>query len=225
MSDGDSTCWTTIRNAAAGDPLARDDLVRRYEPVLRAYLGSRWQGSPLVAEIDDGVNQTFVELLRQDGGLERFDFQRPGGFRAFVYGIARNVARRFEVRCATEAQRFGAAVSLAEQSADDSSLSVVFDRAWAVMIVHRARRRLTELAATAGEAAQRRVEILRLRFEEGLPIRDVAVRCQIDADVAHREYAKARREFEQAFRYVVAEEFGTTADLDRRCAEINALLG
>jgi RNA polymerase sigma factor (sigma-70 family) len=225
MPDGDSTCWTTIRNAAAGDPLARDDFARRYEPVLRAYLTSRWQGSLLAAEIDDGVNQTFVELLRQNGGLERFDFQRPGGFRAFVYGIARNVARRFEDRRTSDAQRFGPSASLAEKSDDDSSLSVVFDRAWAVMIVHRARKLLTELAAAGDAAAQRRVEILRLRFEEGLPIRDVALRCQIDADLAHREYAKARREFEQAFRHVVAEEFGTTADLDRRCAEINALLG
>ncbi len=225
MSDGDSTCWTTIRHAAAGDPQAREVFARQYEPVLRAYLKSRWQGSPLAADIDDGVNQTFVELLRENGGLQRLAADRSGGFRAFVYGIARNVARRFEERRATDAQRFGGAASLAHQPASESSLSVVFDRAWAVMIVHRARRRLTEVAMAAGEAAVRRVELLRLRFEEGLPIRDIAVRCQIDAELAHREYAKARAEFRQAFRQVVAEEFGSKEDLDRRCAEVHALLG
>lgn len=47
MPSSDSTRWTLIRDAAEGVPAARDEFARRYESVIRAYLGARWRGSPL----------------------------------------------------------------------------------------------------------------------------------------------------------------------------------
>jgi hypothetical protein len=37
----DATCWTLIRDAASGDPAARDRFARVYRPVVRAYLAAR----------------------------------------------------------------------------------------------------------------------------------------------------------------------------------------
>src|SRR5258708_40163891 len=70
--------------------------LRRYAPVVRAYLAERWRSSPHLADCEDAVQDVFVECFRKGGVLERADQSRPGGFRAFLYGVVRNVARRFE---------------------------------------------------------------------------------------------------------------------------------
>jgi RNA polymerase sigma-70 factor (ECF subfamily) len=72
----------------------------------------------------------------------------------------------------------------------------------------------------------RRVELLRLRFQEGLPIRDIATRWQTDAAVLHHEYARAREEFRAALLEVVAFYHpGTAAEVERECANLLSLLG
>jgi hypothetical protein len=48
------------------------------------------------------------------------------------------------------------------------------------------------------------VELLRLRFEEGLPIRTIAAQWGIDAVAVHHAYALARKEFRAALLEVVA---------------------
>jgi RNA polymerase sigma-70 factor (ECF subfamily) len=50
----------------------------------------------------------------------------------------------------------------------------------------------------------RRVELLRLRFEDNLPIRTIAERRQVSAAELHHSYALARREFKAALLEVVA---------------------
>jgi RNA polymerase sigma-70 factor (ECF subfamily) len=87
---------------------------------------------------------------------------------------------------------------------DDASLSALFDRAWATAIVREAARRQAERAAREGDAAVRRVEILRLRFHDGLPIREIAARWAEAPDRLHHEYARARAEFRAALDEVVA---------------------
>ena len=70
-------------------------------------------------------------------------------------------------------------------------------------MVREAAARQLERAARRGDGAAQRIEILRLRFEEGLPVRDIARRLGQDASRAHHEYAKARREFHEALLEVV----------------------
>jgi hypothetical protein len=53
-------------------------------------------------------------------------------------------------------------------------------------------------AGERGPEAVRRVELLRLRFEEGLPIRAIAERWGVAAAELHHAYAKARQEFRAA---------------------------
>jgi hypothetical protein len=90
-----------------------------------------------------------------------------------------------------------------DHAADDTSLSAAFDRAWARSMLQEAARVQAEMAV-GDERAVKRVELLRLRFQDGLPIRDIAARWGDDAAKLHHEYATARDEFRAALRRVVA---------------------
>jgi hypothetical protein len=82
MDRADSTCWTVIQGAAAGCTADRQDFARRYAPIIRAYFAARWQESTYRQELDDGVQEVFLECFRQRGVLERADPAQPGGFRS-----------------------------------------------------------------------------------------------------------------------------------------------
>jgi RNA polymerase sigma-70 factor (ECF subfamily) len=221
----DSTCWTIVAAAVRGDAAGREEFARRYERPVRAYLLARWRASPCLQQVDDAVQEVFVECFRAGGVLERVDPQRTGGFRPFLYGVVRNVARALERRRAAEQARAVSGEALAEMPADDSSLSVVFDRAWARAVMRQAACRQRERAERAGAEAVRRAELLRLRFEEGKPIRDIARLWQVDADHLHHEYAKARKEFQQALMEVVAFHCpGPAEAVERECRELVSLL-
>jgi DNA-directed RNA polymerase specialized sigma24 family protein len=154
MSDPQATCWTLIRAAAGGAPREREEFARRYVPVLRAYLAARWRGSPLFQDLDDAVQDVFVECLRPRGALDHLDPARNGGFRAFLYGVARNVALRRESRRPRE-EAMHTDAPLDAVADDRSSLSHVFDRAWAKAILREAARVQEQRARAAGEAAAR----------------------------------------------------------------------
>jgi len=222
----ESTCWTVIRNAAAGNPADRDELGRRYLGVVRAYLASRWRGLELRADLDDAVQDVFVECFRDGGLLERARSECPGGFRAFLFGAVRNVALRAEERrgrrLTREADDGGNVEAIASR---EESLSRIFDRAWAKAVVREAAERQAAIAATRDAASVRRVELLRLRFHEGMPIRAIASLWHTDPAPLHHEYARARQEFLAALRDVLAAHHpGTAGDIDRECAQLLALL-
>jgi RNA polymerase sigma-70 factor (ECF subfamily) len=200
-----STCWTLIDAAARGGLREREEFVRLYSGPVRAYLAQRWRGSQFVSLLDDAVQEVFAACFCEGGPLVRADRDR-GGFRAFLYGTVRNIARAMERRQLGRRDRPASdAVNLNELAVDEDNLSQVFDRAWARTIVRQAAVRQQELAVQAGEAAQRRVELLHLRFYENQPIRSIAKLWQIDAAHLHREYAKARDEFRAALNEVVRE--------------------
>jgi len=226
MADRDSTCWTLLRDAAAGGEAPRAEFAARYAPVVRAYLAARWRGSDRQSELDDAVQDVFVECLRDGGLLERASADRPGGFRAFLYGAVRNVALRVEERRARRlAREAGASVDVEAIPGHEESLSRVFDRAWAKAVVREAADRQAGLASQRDEAAVRRVELLRLRFHEEMPIREIARLWGTEAAPLHHEYARARQEFLAALRDVIAAHHpGTAGDVDRECAELLALL-
>jgi RNA polymerase sigma-70 factor (ECF subfamily) len=108
---------------------------------------------------------------------------------------------------------------------DEPSLARVFDRAWAQALIREAVRRQAEHARARGPAAERRVELLRLRFHDGLPVREIARLWDADPARLHHDYATARQEFLAALREVVAfHQPGPPAAVDRACAELVALL-
>lgn len=83
-----------------------------------------------------------------------------------------------------------------------------------------------ETAAASGERAVRRVELLRLRFQEGLPIRDIALKWKEDAAKLHHEYATARAEFRSALRRVLTFQMptATEAQIEAACRDVLNLL-
>src|SRR5262249_52624890 len=94
----ETTCWSLIRRASGGEDEGRSVFAGRYEPFVRALLAARWRGSPRVVDIDDAVQDVFVECFRSGGVLARAGDDRVPAFRAFLVGVVRNVARRVEGR-------------------------------------------------------------------------------------------------------------------------------
>lgn len=217
----ESTHWSLIEGAARGEPGERERFARCYEPIVRAYLGARWSRGPLRQDVDDAAQEVFAACFADEGPLGRADPDR-GAFRAYLYGVVRNVARGFERR-----RRTGREVSAdpgVEPGADEATLSQVYDRAWAQSLLREAVLLMSVRAVTA--SAQRRLEILRQRFEEGLPVRELARRLDMPVDRAHVAYARARREFKRAMRDVVVSATGVAdQEADAECMRLIGFLG
>src|SRR5262249_14423061 len=150
----------------------------------------------------------------------------PGGFEALLKGAVRNVALRCERARARRLKRGGTGDLEPELVvADETSLWRVFDRAFARRLMQEAGDRQLTLAREKGEAALRRVELLRLRFQDDLPIRDIAKQLGIEPDFAHHEFAQARKEFHRALRDVVlVYDPSARSRIDRECRQLLDLL-
>jgi len=184
-----------IVQAAEGSAPAREAFARQYLPVVTAYFRARWRGSRYVDAVDDATQEVFLDCFRDGGALERV-VPRGGSFRAYLYGVARYVALRQETKGGRARERQAPDSGLLEGiPADHPSLGRVFDRAWAERVVGQARARHAEAAQGGGDAPRRRFELLRLRFEDGLPIRDIATKWGEDPARIHHDYADARAEF------------------------------
>ena len=225
MSGSTTTCWETITAAANGEAAQRDVLARRYRDPVAAYLRARWAGSTMQQEVDDATQEVFVELFRAGGALQKAvpKEEAVGGFRALLYGVARNVALRFEDRRVRRREHQAPSGLLTHGLVEDESrLSQAFERAWAGTIMSEAAQRMAENAQRSGPAAQRRVDLLRLRFGDGLPIREIADRWQASAEELHHQYAEARREFRHALCQAVAFHCpdATKQDVESECARL-----
>ena len=204
----DESCWTVIRAARSGDRDARSRFSHRFLPVVRAYLSARWahgaRGAQ-PADVEDAVQEVFVECFRDGGVLERADPGTIPRFDRFLLGVSCNVALRFERR------RDGPRRQAGDESfhpeavvADETSLSRTFDRAFARALVKEAAARHGELAARKGGNAALGVEILRQRFEENRPVREIAAAMALDPAFVHHQYAEAKKAFRRALAEVVA---------------------
>jgi len=222
VGESTATAWTVVLGAAAGRAEDRETFARRYMPVARAYLAARWHATPLAGEIDDAAQDVFIDCFKDDGALGRVDRTRDGGFRAYFAGVIRNVALRHErSRARRRVDVSDSSFHPDEVPAESAALSSIFEREWAASLLKQARALQAERAAASGDAAKKRVELLRLRFEEGLPIREIATRLGEDADRLHHEYATARDEYREALREVVAFHHpGTKAEIDAECSRL-----
>lgn len=222
--DPQVTCWTLIRAAAAGQAAERDEFSRRYLGPVRAYLTARWRTTPFLGDLDDVVQEVFVACFRTGGALERATPQ-AGGFRAFLFGVTRNVALHHERTRARRDRRHEPVPESETLAGDAPTASRAYDQEYARALLRESALVMAARAAAGGAAARRRVELLRLRFEDGLPIREIALRWQCEALALHREYAKAGREFKAALRTVVGlSERCPAAALDQECDRLLELL-
>ena len=196
----------------------RAEFARRYAPVIRACLGARWRGSALAQEIDDAVQDVFLDCFAENGALARVDPGREGGFRAFLLGVVRNVAKRVEAR-RKEAQP----PSGFDAASPDEPFTDAFDRAWAQSIMRQAGERMAE-RARADARARRRVELLRLRFSEGHPMREIAALWGADPREIEYDYDRAREEFTAALHEVVRAHH-PDGDAEAECARLLEYFG
>jgi len=203
------TCWTLIRAAARGGTLEREEFTRRYHPAIRAYLAARWRHGTLRGDVDDAVQEVFLACFKQGGALMRVEDSPDHGFRAFLYGVVRNVALYMERGRGRGAARIQGEVG-SEVPDAEPSLSRVYDRAYARALMREAAELMAGRARTGTEMDRRHVELLELRFQEGLPIREIARLWGVEPAELHRTYARAAREFRSALREVVG--------LSERCA-------
>jgi len=202
----DTTCWTMIEGAARGVREDLDRFIHLYGPVIRAYLRARWREGALREEVEDASQEVFLECFRQQGVLAGIAPAAIGSFRAFLLGVVRNVARRAEKRRARKREvQPPTTFEVDHLMADEQSLSRVFDRAWASALLVEAVDRQTERARLRNDdRAENRVELLRLRFQEGLTLPEIAERWGVSPGVVKGQNARALEEFEAALREVIA---------------------
>jgi RNA polymerase sigma-70 factor (ECF subfamily) len=220
----DDVSWSLVARAAAGDAAARSVFGRTYLAVVRSFLEARWRGTPLATELEDAVQEVFVECLRENGVLSRAN-PELGDLRGLLFGVTRKVAGRFEERMRRRRDR-DAGSTLDAIRRREPSLSQAFDAGWARAMMRMAGERMRARADSGDPGARLRLELLRLRFTEGLPIREIAARWEMAPESVHRVYAKARAEFRGCLERVVAEHaVRSESDLETEVARVLALLG
>ena len=222
----DETCWTVIRGAASGNARDQSAFSRKYLPVVRAYLVARWQDAALEQSLEDAIQDVFIECFRAEGVLEKVDQDRPGGFRAFLFGVVRNIALRTEhSHLGRQARKSPDSFHPELAAAREATLSKVFDRAWAKSVMEQAVALQRQKALGLGEAALQRVELLKLRFMEGVPIREIAARWHMDPSDVHVAYRGARKDFRNCLRQIVAFHSPRKgSNLDGECLRLLSLL-
>ena len=226
MTQTEATCWTLVQDAASGDEDARGTFARVYLPVVRAYLAARWRNGYYRGDLDDAIQDTFLDCFRDAGALSRADRGHPGRFRTFLYAVVRNIALRYEQKRARDwGRRAPVDQMIDDLPAAHDQPSRAFDRAWARALLKRATQRQEREARAKGAGALRRVEILRLRFSDNLPIRAIARQWNEDPADVHREYAKARAEFKRCLLAEVAcHHAGSAQEVERECVRLLDLL-
>jgi len=222
------TCATpkTVR-PCCNNAEERKAFVAHYLSTIASYLAKRWRGSRLFAHVEDACHDVFVECFRENGALSRFDSTRPDGFKPFLYGIVRNIARRVEQQVARNMPTGNhESTTLVAVASDDKCVSWQMDRRWALDVIRKALAMQEERARDSDGAASRRVELLRLRFHNNLPIRKIAELWHEDARHVHNEYARARTDYQNALRDVVGEQFTnlTRREIETKCRALVELL-
>lgn len=214
-----NTCWTLIHDAAAGSNQACQTFVDRYESLIQRSLAARWQHTPYVSDLDDAVQEVWVHCFRDNGVLSRAEPGRGANFRAFLLGVVRRVAQAFETKKARQLRRQGPGTFHAEQLvADDTSMSRAFDRAWALSVIREALDLYQVRAENTGGDCRRRFELLRLRFHEDMPIRDIATLWGEEAKRVHWAYARARQEFKTALKEILGLHLSCSPEqLEEEC--------
>jgi DNA-directed RNA polymerase specialized sigma24 family protein len=222
----DSTAWSMIVAAGAGELGARDRFARTYGGVIRAYLAARWRLPAAHDAVDDGTQEVFVQCFKQGGALHRVDPDGPARFRSYLYAVVKHVADRIErTNGVRRTPQEGAGPGLDDLERGDATLSRVFDRAWVAMLTRRAWLLMASRLEAGGSGGER-LRILDLRFQQGLAPAAIAARLQLDAGHVYQQLRNAKRDFRAALLEVVGSYHpgATAAEVESRCAALVELL-
>ncbi|MHC5065294.1 MAG: RNA polymerase sigma factor [Planctomycetota bacterium] len=223
MPSSEVTCWSIIEGAAGGSRASRDRFAEHYIPVIRAYLGTRWRLPDHDPTVVEACQEVLLECLKPEGPLVRADPERPGGFRAFLYGITRKVAQRIERREGGNRERQATShFDLDEIARAEPTASEVFDRAWIEMLIQQAMDRLAARGVERWTHPIDRVALLQLRYDEGLPPREIAARQDLEVKSVYRALEQVRQEFAEEILQVLAfhNPAPSRSALEQRCIEL-----
>jgi RNA polymerase sigma factor (sigma-70 family) len=223
LSAPDSTAWSVIKGAGAGEQGARERFAAAYGVVIRAYLSARWRLPQEHQEIDDGTQEVFVQCFKPGGALQGVDPSGPARFRTYLYAIVRHVAERIERSNGRRRLAQEPSAGLDELELAEATLSRVFDRAWVGMITRRA---WLLMAARSEEGGRDRIQILDLRFREGLQSGEIAARLHLDPGYVYQQLRNAKRDFRAALVEVVGSYHpgASREEIEARCVDLTGLL-
>jgi len=132
--------------------------------------------------------------------------------------VIRNVALRIERKNARR-RDVPAAVEPEDAGHDSFTPSRAFDRAWATAILKEAGGVMADQADD--EDSKKRLKLLQLRFQDSMPIREIAKSWGEEPRALHRAYARARDEFRAALVGVVTfHHGGPPGEVERECARL-----
>lgn len=217
----ESTCWSVVLSAAAGDLGAREEFAKRYEPVVRSYLSTRWRVASGHDRVSDGVQDVMIECLKPAGALSRLDRGRSADFRGYLYGITRRTAIAIERRARRDQRDsiFGGNSHRAQRR--ESTLSAAFDRTWAQVLSLEA---LTLLRSRIAARADRKLReaCLEGRFVENKPPRVIAEELRVPVEDVYEIVKWAKAEFRGAIFEVIAQYHpgATRRELEDKCREL-----
>ena len=104
---------------------------------------------------------------------------------------------------------------------DSQTQSAVFDQAWARLVVREAYERL--LARSSAEPhAVRRMRVLQLRYQDGLPPRRIAARLELDVADVYQMLSTGKSQFRRALAAVMTayHPSGSRGEIDDLCREL-----
>jgi len=221
----DSTAWSMIVAAGAGEHAARARFAQHYDSVIRAYLSARWRLPTTHEAVDDAAQEVFVQCFKPGGALQGVEASGPARFRTYLYAVVRNVADRIErdkgVRRAAQEPSAG----LDQLAHDEATLSRVFDRAWVGTITRSAW--LLMVSRLSQDATGRdRIQVLDLRFRDGLAAGAIAERLKLEPGYVYQQLRNAKRDFRTALVDVVGSQHpgSTKEEVEARCVDLVALL-
>lgn len=212
--------------AGAGDGPSRDTFARIYGRVIRVYLAARWRLPTTHEAVEDGTQEVFVQCFKPGGALDRVEPGGPARFRSYLYAVVKHVADRIErknrVR-ATAQEHSGA--GLDDIARNEATLSRVFDRAWVGMITREAWFTMVS-RFEEGAAGHDRIQILDLRYQQGLSSGEIATRLGLPADYVYQQLRNAKRDFRAALLDVVGAYHpqASREEIEARCIELVGLL-
>ena len=190
------TCWTQVRGRC--ERRRSSSLSVLAAPTCHWCGRScrrRWRKTPLQAEVDDAVQDTFVECMRQDGPLERAEEDR-GDFRGYLFGVVASRGLSTSKNARAAGRTTMQTRTSPRSKAATRTVSAVFDRQWA----HTLMREAGDLMRVRAAASSPRCEAAsRTYCACDSPRSCRSVRSQfngsMEPDAVHRAYAKAREEF------------------------------
>jgi RNA polymerase sigma-70 factor (ECF subfamily) len=151
---------TLLQRIRSGDLDARENLMRRYLPLLRRWAHGRL---PVYArELDDTDDLVQITLLRSLKHLDQFEAERPGAFLAYLRQTLLN-----EIRDQLRSRMRRPAHESIEESLPDTDMPTPLEQVSGV-------ERLRAYEHALGCLPQRQQELVIMRMEFGMSFADIA---------------------------------------------------